>query len=1155
MTILQDLGDMAHLSLVASSEYDFGEDSIDDAILAFGDPTAGCEARTEEFASHVSSDYDMGDESIDDAILALEERCSHLPTPPPSTQARSPRGRSENSFGGLQSSPLASGSGTRLSSGPLKRKAEDDADFALMEPPRQRLHETTPTPAVVCPVSPSGLMTSMCSHLPYGAQFELARYVGNRRLKYEELDLAKVMKLKELATNVTAIPLLEDMLTRGGMLTDGIQGALVQDDRFYALFEKERRARDPWEELDKEEAALARSPYGCMGYEDNGAPSQWYGGRVQFRGTLILQDSTKDLHLKLERPSLGPSTQLTRRFGSRQLFRMKVPEASRVARLGQELVEYCKRPIVLCGSVYRAFYVKEDTVFFIKTNEVWNSARTHLTDNCRDAGFSLVEFLRWFNPPVLNGNQARFRPVKKNIKFINDIVNPVTRANMTDGAGTMNRALRRMFERHQTKQDAYAVQVRVHGAKGLLVEDVYDLADEPTLSITPSQIKVKYPPEDEDPSHIAIDLLRTSHIRVGTRISAELLVNLSDNGVPLSAFSTLLKTSFENHVAHYLDWSNDKESLLRLRKFIATDKAVLQARLARENPGTARVMGYNERDACENDVDDGEQLGDTADSSQRSSRWWPDPVSGQPASLSETIVGLLDSGFSPQTCAVLREKLRMSVVDAVRREKETVRVEVPLSAIAFLEPDRGGYLKEDEISVRSSRCIFKRPDGTMTTILEGDVLVARYPCKLPTDVRKLRAVNIPLLDSKRDTIVLSTQGPRRAADWLSGGDYDGDKAVVIWQPELVDPFRNAPDFYADPPEDMSRYFEKDIEKASEVFDLIEGLTEADAISEIQNHLLAPLAKRTDVGVYSTWHERAVYQLGYRHPTTRRLAFMFCMVMDAPKSGLAVKKHVYERDMKLFNVAPAWKGSSGPFNETNMCSLKRSAHLGSFVMDDLLKLAKDQGDIQLARIEGHFNSFSDVEDAVLSGPFKEILSKAASPRIGPFYREDLERIHNHVQEEYWRWHESIYTGFAHPTTGSSPCKKSKKRKGKIRESDAAFTNRDIEDRQDILRAASRRFASGPDPESMLMTAEAIARVKASYAYLYDAYRKEFGKKEITLDEMIKKVQSTTSTSRVSWSRFPWDVAFRDLCELKAKSRGDFKPVAQAYYERMTLKLPS
>lgn len=119
-------------------------------------------------------------------------------------------------------------------------------------------------------------------------------------------------------------------------------------------------------------------------------------------------------------------------------------------------------------------------------------------------------------------------------------------------------------------------------------------------------------------------------------------------------------------------------------------------------------------------------------------------------------------------------------------------------------------------------------------------------------------------------------GPHRAClsiPLILPGDYDGDKAFVIWQPELVEHFENAHDLYADPPEDMSQYFERDVEKVSDFFEEIQDLPQADAISELQDRLLASLRTRTDVGAYSTCHERAVYKLGYSHPTTRRLAFM------------------------------------------------------------------------------------------------------------------------------------------------------------------------------------------------------------------------------------------------------------------------------------------
>lgn len=47
-------------------------------------------------------------------------------------------------------------------------------------------------------------------------------------------------------------------------------------------------------------------------------------------------------------------------------------------------------------------------------------------------------------------------------------------------------------------------------------------------------------------------------------------------------------------------------------------------------------------------------------------------------------------------------------------------------------------MKEDEISVRSFKSSFQRADGSMTNVLVGDVLLARHPCKVSTDIRKVR---------------------------------------------------------------------------------------------------------------------------------------------------------------------------------------------------------------------------------------------------------------------------------------------------------------------------------------------------------------------------------------------------------------------------------
>lgn len=157
-------------------------------------------------------------------------------------------------------------------------------------------------------------------------------------------------------------------------------------------------------EIDKENAAP--SPYGNIGFDEEGNPSGWFGGKVHLGGTVSF-DETNGYQTKLERLTLGHSTQLTRRFGSTCLFRMKLPSASKGGNLGQKFLDYCKRPLVLWGSVYRAFYVKEATVFFIKTNEVWEFSERRLTGQRHKDGMSFLEFLQWYNPFKLNGDQVR----------------------------------------------------------------------------------------------------------------------------------------------------------------------------------------------------------------------------------------------------------------------------------------------------------------------------------------------------------------------------------------------------------------------------------------------------------------------------------------------------------------------------------------------------------------------------------------------------------------------------------------------------------------------------------------------------------------------------------------------------------------------------
>jgi hypothetical protein len=205
----------------------------------------------------------------------------------------------------------------------------------------------------------------------------------------------------------------------------------------------------------------------------------------------------------------------------------------------------------------------------------------------------------------------------------------------------------------------------------------------------------------------------------------------------------------------------------------------MAARRSRENPGTARAKGYSERDKDENELDDEEGISefDLSEQAQRSSAWWGDEISGCPSSLEETIMCMIDSGFHPRECSVLRDKLNKFIKARIKDYVKSYRIDIPMSASGFLIPgmsgisfcsgcsqislDTDGILEEGEVFFKSSRRLFRHLDGTETDIYTGDVLVTRHPCKLPTDTQKVRFVACVLSSTLTSNIVESS-GQTRA---------------------------------------------------------------------------------------------------------------------------------------------------------------------------------------------------------------------------------------------------------------------------------------------------------------------------------------------------------------------------------------------------------
>jgi RNA-dependent RNA polymerase len=340
---------------------------------------------------------------------------------------------------------------------------------------------------------------------------------------------------------------------------------------------------------------------------------------------------------------------------------------------------------------------------------------------------------------------------------------------MTDGCGYINKIpLSLMQIRFDWDTFPTAIQCRLAGSKvgcklPLSLQSVYhshvvfsqgllmlphskdDAHIDPLVRIRPSQVKIRYPSNlPLDPAMLFIDLLTLSRIRSPSRLSHEVLVNLAENGVPHSVFARLFTAGLDELVAGLMAWDDP----MALWRTLSRKGGVMSERRKRAAGGESRARGYGEKEKEEVEeweMDDDEliesmlKVGSTA--------WWWDEVSGCPSSLEETVMVLLDAGFVPQECAVLRARLKHIVLTSVDTYLRKARLEVPMSCTAFIVP--GGFilsrqlvyqlktwpflswsfadpfcvLGPGEVHIKSSRRNLKCGDGLETNLIVGDVLV------------------------------------------------------------------------------------------------------------------------------------------------------------------------------------------------------------------------------------------------------------------------------------------------------------------------------------------------------------------------------------------------------------------------------------------------
>ena len=245
------------------------------------------------------------------------------------------------------------------------------------------------------------------------------------------------------------------------------------------------------------------------------------------------------------------------------------------------------------------------------------------------------------------------------------------------------------------------------------------------------------------------------------------------------------------------------------------------------------------------------------------------------------------------------------------------------------------------------------------------------------------------------------------------------------------------------------------------------------------------------------------------------------MLDAAKSGLRLKPEVLSKHRQFWSKTqgPQWKEqvedkkrneTSWLTREDNRPFLKRPPppQMQRFVMDEITRLADKMACEELKKMKATFmecRNGAQVDGDLIEPWLRmgEIARRFAEEEGSTRLVRDMEVIATHVRGIREKHRRQLGLKGA----GGVPFSPRKDGKG------AAFTDLPIEERQDKLRALSREFASGPDPDKVLLDDDEIRRLRASYAYYHD----------------VVEVSQQKGESR--WTRFPFDVAMRELCAIK------------------------
>ncbi|KAH7029191.1 RNA dependent RNA polymerase-domain-containing protein [Microdochium trichocladiopsis] len=405
---------------------------------------------------------------------------------------------------------------------------------------------------------------------------------------------------------------------------------------------------------------------------------------------------------------------------------------------------------------------------------------------------------------------------------------------MNDGIGRVSPSLMSKVKEHLgLSETPSAFQARLGSAKGMWIVDFTDSSGEDWIETYPSQRKWECDWHDE--AHRTLEIKAVSTALTPARLNLQTLQILSDRASDRGMLREVLGARLEAGL---------REEFRALREA--------------NNPLLLRQWA-NEKASYFRELFDHDKLG------------------GLPNSIEDRIAFLLDAGFdqSQKYLQKLIYKCQKQMCDKLRND---LKITIGKSTYAYMTVDFAGVLGPNEVHM----CFSTFNDGENDRHdLDGrDILVGRCPAHLPSDIQKVKAVFKPELRHLRDVIVFPQSGNAPLADKLSGGDYDGDRAWVCWDEEIVNNFQNSkvpkkPDF--------TRYFKQD---ATSVKDMLYDKGKRRNSNHAVRKFLEFSLRLRFLGICTNYKEKLCYNIG--NSTNYKvvaMSWLLSELVDLPKRGL------------------------------------------------------------------------------------------------------------------------------------------------------------------------------------------------------------------------------------------------------------------------------